>query len=72
MDAPVLVRFSLWLRSCVACVYDPGINSIAQESDQLNSYDSLAHAMVNACCREDSEECASGRHDCSELWTCEF
>ena len=27
MDAPVLVRFPLWLRSCVACVLKPGQNN---------------------------------------------
>ena len=26
IDAPVLVRFPLWLRSCVACVFKPSQN----------------------------------------------
>ena len=39
---------------------DLDVNNVARDSDQSNSSDCFTHAMVNARCREFSEECASG------------
>ena len=50
IDAPVLVRFPLWLRSCVACVFQPSQNKNPLRSGTASSAGDFIDAAKRPGC----------------------